>query len=45
MTSRSSLAFAQEVHDSKQMDDLMGKVSNLFSANITANSGPNGTVG
>ncbi|CAB3987180.1 SCY1 2 isoform X2 [Paramuricea clavata] len=38
---KSSLAFAQEVHDSKQMDDLMGKVSNLFSANITANSGTN----
>ena len=38
MTSRSSLAFAQEVQDSKQMDDLMGKVTNLFAKNITGNT-------
>ncbi len=39
---RSSLAFAQEVQDSKQMDDLMGKVTNLFSASTTANAGQKG---
>ena len=30
---RSSLAFAQEVQKSKEMDDLMGKVTNLFAGN------------
>ncbi|XP_028397554.1 SCY1-like protein 2 isoform X2 [Dendronephthya gigantea] len=37
---KSSLAFAQEVQDSKQMDDLMGKVTHLFSANTPPKTGP-----
>lgn len=36
---RSSLAFAQEVQDSKQMEDLMGKVTNLFSSNNHVSKG------
>lgn len=43
-TFRSSLAFAQEVQDSKEMDELMGKVTNLFSANTTANTRQNGRL-
>ena len=43
-TFRSSLAFAQEVQDSKEMDELMGKVTNLFSANTTANTKQNGKL-
>ncbi|XP_046852322.1 SCY1-like protein 2 isoform X2 [Xenia sp. Carnegie-2017] len=33
---KSSLAFAQEVQDSKQMDDLMGQVTNLLSTSSSA---------
>lgn len=34
---KSSLAFAQEVQQSKEMDDLIGKVTNLFSGSTEPN--------